>query len=58
MERHVNAGERNGSKAALQLDMALSLLLRLSLGKAFFEDLVEHLFGLFFTNLRNELARE
>lgn len=58
MERHVNTGKRNGSKAALQLDMALSLLLRLSLGIAFFEDLVEYLLGLFLTNLRNELARE
>ena len=58
MEWHVNAGKRNGSKAALQPDMALSLLLRLSLGIAFFEDLVEYLLGLFLTNLRNELARE
>ena len=58
MERHVNAGERYGSKATLKRDIAFSLLLHLSLGIAFFEDLVEHLLDLFCSNLRNELARK
>lgn len=58
VERHVNAGERYGSKAALKLDIAFSLLLRLGLGIAFIEDMVEHLLDLFFSNLCNELARE
>lgn len=58
MERHVNAGERYGSKAALEPNITFSLLLRLSLGIAFFEDLAEHLLDLVFSNLRNELVRE
>jgi hypothetical protein len=58
VERHINAGERYGSKATLKPDIAFSLLLRLSLGIAFFEDLAEHLLDLFFSNLCNELVRE
>jgi len=58
VERHINARERDGGKAALKLDVAFSFLLRLSLGKAFFEDLVEHLLDLFFSHLRNQLVKK
>lgn len=58
MEWHVNAREWDGGKAALKLDVAFSLLLRLSLGMAFFEDLTEHLFNLFFSHLCHELAKK
>lgn len=58
MERHINARERYGGKATLKPDITFSLLLRLSLGIAFFEDLAEHLLDLFFSYLCNELVKE
>jgi hypothetical protein len=58
VERHVNAGEWYGSKAAFKPNIPFSGLLRLSLGITFFEDLAEDLLDLFFPNLSNELLWE
>jgi len=58
MEWHVNAGERDGGKAALKFDVAFGLLLRLSLGMAFLEDLAEHLLDFFFSHLCDELVKK
>jgi hypothetical protein len=58
VKRHVDARERDSGEAALELNVAFGLLLRLSLGITLFENLAKHLFDLLFSHLCNELVRK
>ena len=57
MERHVNARQRNGSEASLELNMSLRFLLLLSLFEARLDDLAEHLLYLLGDDLLRELMK-
>ena len=46
MERHINTGERNRGKAALESDVALLRLQLLRLSEARVDDLAKHLLDL------------
>ena len=56
VEWHIDTGKRDGSKAALKLDVALSRLLLLRLGEAGLDDLAEHLLDLLNSELLCQLV--
>ena len=55
MERHVDAGKRDGGKSALELDVALGLLLLLRLVETVCNDISQHLLDLLNSEVLSEL---